>query len=82
MALYLLHRAEGSGKLFPGPSSIHVSETDDGDGSTPTLEVGDTCAERMTTSGGLREEFGIRGRNKNSVSSVPFQCQGKRPFNT
>lgn len=68
MALYLLHRTECSGNLFPGSSSIHVSETDNGDGSIAILEVGDKGAERMTTSGGLREEFGIRGRNKSSVS--------------
>ena len=66
--LYLLQTAERSGNLLPGSSSIHVSETDNGDGSIPTLEVGDKGAERMTTTGGLREEFGIRGRNENSVS--------------
>lgn len=40
--------------LFLDSTSVHPSETDNGDGSIPTSEMGSGGTERVTTTGGLR----------------------------
>lgn len=40
--------------LFLGSTAVHASETDNRDGSIPTLEMGNGGTERVTTTGGLR----------------------------